>query len=95
VFAQLRGDSLEHLGQVHRLYMEANGTFSLVEAKEPAPGLSLVPGWDEEFRQMQPVAAGHFACGRCGQVQAAPALPAGACPACAAGQWEPAVEIIA
>ncbi len=95
VFAQLRGDSLEHLGQVHRLYMEANGTFSLVEAQEPAPGLSLVPGWDEEFRQLQPVAAGKFACGQCGQVQAASAPPATACPTCAARRWEPAVEIIA
>ena len=95
LYAQLRGESLEHLGQVHRLYMEANGTFSLVEAPQPVPGLSLVPGWDAEFRQLQPVAAGRFACGQCGQVQAAPALPTTACPVCRASQWEPAVEVIA
>lgn len=95
LFAQLRGESLEHLGQVRRLYMEANGTFSLVKEDEPCPGLSLVPGWDADFRQLQPAAAGQFACLRCGQVQAAPAPPATACPACAACTWEPAVEKIA
>ena len=95
LFAQLRGESLEHLGQVRRLYMEANGTFSLVEEKDaPPPGLSLVPGWDEEFRQLQPVAAGRFACGKCGEVQAVPTPPVTACPRCQARQWEPAVEAL-
>ncbi|MGI4867248.1 MAG: DUF421 domain-containing protein [Janthinobacterium lividum] len=95
LFAQLRGESLEHLGQVRRLYMEANGTFSLVEEEQPKPGLSLIPGWDERFRQLQPVAAGKFACLRCGQVLAAPAKPAHSCSRCGAQQWEPAVEAIA
>jgi uncharacterized membrane protein YcaP (DUF421 family) len=94
VFAQLRGESLEHLGQVRRLYMEANGTFSLVEEEKPQPGLSLVPSWDEEFRQLQPVAAGKFACGSCGEVLDAPTPPATACPKCQARQWEPAVDTL-
>ena len=94
LFAQLRGESLEHLGQVRRLYMEANGTFSLVEAAEPRPGLSLIPGWDKDFRGAQPVAAGQFACRECGQVQAAPQAPATPCPQCAACSWEPAVQAI-
>jgi len=94
LFAQLRGESLEHLGQVRRLYMEANGTFSLVEEKDAPPGLSLVPGWDDDFRQLQPVAAGKFACGKCGEVLAAPAPPATACPRCQARQWEPAVKAL-
>jgi uncharacterized membrane protein YcaP (DUF421 family) len=94
VFAQLRGESLEHLGQVRRLYMEANGTFSLVEEEKPQPGLSLVPSWDEEFRQLQPVAAGKVACGNCGEVLDAPTPPATACPKCQARQWEPAVDTL-
>ena len=94
LFAQLRSESLEHLGQVHRLYMEANGTFSLVEEKEPKPGLSLIPGWDKDFRQAQPVAPGQFACLECGQVQAAPQLPTTPCPHCKACKWEPAVLVI-
>lgn len=91
LFAQLRGESLEHLGQVHRLYMEANGTFSLVEADKPGPGLSLLPGWDQDFRQQQPVAPETFACLACGQLAAGAQAPATACPACGARTWEPAV----
>ena len=93
LYAQLRGESLEHLGQVRRLYMEANGTFSLVEEEEhPQPGLSLVPGWDKEFRKLQPAAAGRFACCNCGWVAKAPQAPATACPKCGAATYEPAVE---
>lgn len=92
LYAQLRGESLEHLGQVRRLYMEANGTFSLVEVEEnPPPGLSLLPGWDEDFRKAQPVTAGRFACRNCGWVAEAPQAPATACPKCHAAEWEPAV----
>jgi uncharacterized membrane protein YcaP (DUF421 family) len=94
LFAQLRGESLEHLGQVRRLYMEANGTFSLVEVDEPQPGLSLVPGWDAEFRQVQPAVPGAFACRQCGYVAKAAQAPATACSHCQATDWEPAVSVI-
>ena len=94
LFAQLRGESLEHLGQVRRLYMEANGIFSLVEEDEPRPGLSLIPDWDADFRGGQPAAPGQFACRECGQVVAAPQTPATPCPQCAARNWEPAVQAI-
>jgi uncharacterized membrane protein YcaP (DUF421 family) len=94
LFAQLRGDSLEHLGQVKRLYMEANGTFSMVEADEPAPGLSIIPGWDEGFRELQPVAAGKYACVACGYVEDAPQPPTKKCPHCTASEWHPAVEAL-
>jgi uncharacterized membrane protein YcaP (DUF421 family) len=94
LFAQLRGQSLEHLGQVRRLYMEANGTFSLVEEEDPQPGLSLLPGWDEDFRKLQPQAPGKFACLACGQVAEAAQLPTHQCPHCGVSQWEPAVKSI-
>lgn len=94
LFAQLRSESLEHLGQVRRLYMEANGTFSLVEEDEPKPGLSVIPGWDEGFRQIQPVVAGKSACCACGEVVDAPQKPDQPCPHCHAQQWEPAVEAV-
>ncbi|HET9502036.1 MAG TPA: YetF domain-containing protein [Hymenobacter sp.] len=94
LFAQLRGDSLEHLGQVRRLYMEANGTFSLVEEDEPRPGLSIVPHWDEDFCNVQPVVAGKLACQACGQVVDAAPAPTQNCPHCGAHEWKPAVEAI-
>ena len=95
LFAQLRGESLEHLGQVRRLYMEANGTFSLVEEEKPKPGLSLIPSWDESFRKLQPVAVGKFACLKCGQVLEVPDKPTSNCSQCGMQNWEPAVEAIA
>ena len=94
LFAQLRGESMEHLGQVRRLYMEANGTFSLVEETTPPAGLSLIPGWDHDFRQLQPVVPGSFACLKCGKVVPAPQLPTTACPHCQAHRWEPAVAAL-
>jgi hypothetical protein len=74
--------------------MEANGTFSLVEAPQPRPGLSLLPAWDEDFRRLQPVAAEAFACAVCGHVQTAPEKPAQPCPHCGAQTWEPAVDAL-
>jgi uncharacterized membrane protein YcaP (DUF421 family) len=94
LFAQLRGDSIEHLGQVKRLYMEANGTFSMVEADEPTPGLSIIPGWDEGFRELQPVVASKFACVACGNVEDASQSPTKSCPRCTASEWHPAVEVL-
>ena len=74
--------------------MEANGTFSLVEEDEPKPGLSVIPRWDEGFRELQPVAAGKFACAACGQVEAAAQKPASTCPHCGCPEWQPAVEAL-
>jgi uncharacterized membrane protein YcaP (DUF421 family) len=93
LFAQLRGDSLEHLGQVRRLYMEANGTFSLVEEDQPKPGLSIIPGWDEDFRKSQPVAPGAFACRSCGHVEQLTQTPTTPCPHCGEQLWDAAVEV--
>lgn len=49
VFAQLRTDSLRHLGEVDRLYIEANGSFTLIKAREVKPGLAIIPTNDPEF----------------------------------------------
>lgn len=49
LFAALREENIRHLGQVQRLYMEADGKFSLVAQKQPQPGLSVVPDWDPEL----------------------------------------------
>lgn len=39
----LRSGGMIHLGHVKRLYMEANGFFTLIEATAPKPGLSILP----------------------------------------------------
>lgn len=91
VVARLRGQGLHQLGQVKRLYMEANGTFTLIKQQPPHPGLTLAPDWDEAYIQRQPAVADTYACTWCGQVQQAPALPQTPCPRCSRTAWRIAV----
>jgi uncharacterized membrane protein YcaP (DUF421 family) len=49
VFAQLRSEGFRHLGEVKRLYLEANGSFSIVKESVPSYGLSVLPAADSEF----------------------------------------------
>lgn len=49
VLAQLRSESISHLGEVKRLYFEAGGTFSLLTRTKAKPGLSVLPHWDQEI----------------------------------------------
>jgi hypothetical protein len=86
VFAQLRSKGLRHLGGVQRLYLEAEGTFSVV-AQEPArPGLSIIPDWDEDFvGELKP--ATNRICGNCG----AGAESSRCCGNCGAARWVSAV----
>ena len=49
LFSQLRSENVDHMGEVKRLYMESNGSFSLIENNRPKPGLMVLPEWDKEF----------------------------------------------
>lgn len=53
VRAQLRYEGVRHLGEVKRLYIEANGSFALIREDHPKPGLSVLPKWDEDLMQEQ------------------------------------------
>jgi uncharacterized membrane protein YcaP (DUF421 family) len=53
VFAALRAEDIRHLGQVERLYMEADGKFSLVETEASKPGLCVIPHYDNLMRNRQ------------------------------------------
>lgn len=89
LFATLRGEGVKHLGEVQRLYMEANGSFSLVKAEVPTPGLSILPDWDKEFLRTQTSAPEIAACCSCGYKTPAPAQ--GTCPECREDEWGEAV----
>jgi uncharacterized membrane protein YcaP (DUF421 family) len=67
VFAQLRSANITHLGMVNRLYFEASGNFTVVQASEPKPGLSILPEWDKELISdlLSPVAT--QICYHCGE----------------------------
>ncbi|MBE7170756.1 MAG: DUF421 domain-containing protein [Williamsia sp.] len=66
IFAALRGEGIKHLGEVKRLYLEANGKFSLVPAEKKIPGLSIIPDWDAGLRQRQQETA-DTVCSTCGK----------------------------
>jgi uncharacterized membrane protein YcaP (DUF421 family) len=91
IFSHLREAGFMSLGRVHRLYMEAGGSFSFLRSLSPQPGLSLVPSCDPEFRAEQPVCGGTMACGGCGHVSTADSSSRNDCPRCAARCWTSAV----
>ncbi|SDE80364.1 Protein of unknown function [Dyadobacter soli] len=65
-FSQLRSNGIRHLGEVKRLYFEADGSFTLIRNADVPPGLGILPESDTEFvRQVcRPVSA--HVCRRCG-----------------------------
>ncbi|ADB39127.1 DUF421 domain-containing protein [Spirosoma linguale] len=87
LFAQLRSGGIIHLGQVKRLYMEANGAFTLIKDPKPRPGLSLIPAWDNDFVEQQPKAPHQCVCFRCGYLQQPLHQAADVCPNCSHNQW--------
>lgn len=67
VMAQLRGSEIYHLGEVQRLYLESNGSFTLIRNEKPHAGLSVIPGWDVDFLSSETIGAQKVCC-RCGQL---------------------------
>ncbi len=94
LFAQLRSSGLIHLGHVKRLYMEANGAFTLIEEPEPKPGLSVLPEWDTDFINQLEKAPGQHVCYHCGNLQLQPEAKqkTDACGKCGYKEWVPALK---
>ncbi|HEX8358177.1 MAG TPA: YetF domain-containing protein [Segetibacter sp.] len=67
LFAELRSENLKHLGMVKRLYMEANGTFTLVQNDARQPGLLVLPDWDEAFISENLRTTSTAICKECGE----------------------------
>jgi hypothetical protein len=44
LFAHLRGEEVRSDGETARVYLEANGPFSVVNLKPAVAGLSIIPG---------------------------------------------------
>jgi uncharacterized membrane protein YcaP (DUF421 family) len=89
VLSQLRIAGVTQLGQVERLYLEADGAFSMVRRPEPEPGLTVVPTWDAELLAEQQRAPEHSACAVCGKVATRGQEPA-RCTECESTSWTPA-----
>ena len=92
VFAQLRSQSISHLGMVRRLYFEAGGSFSMLKAVAPKPGLSILPGWDKQLDAYLNVRAAPEVCRHCGCPRpSGNTLENQSCTNCQSNQWEQAV----
>jgi maltose alpha-D-glucosyltransferase / alpha-amylase len=85
IFARLRALRVKHLGQVKRLYFEAKGDFTLVRNPEAAPGLTVLPAEDEEFRKAQRYSQEEYVCKNCGRRTMTIDTP---CKNCASGEFE-------
>ena len=90
--AQLRSNGIKQLGEVKRLYIEANGSFTLIPEEHPNPGLSIIPRWDDDFNQRFKKHEDIMVCQTCGIVQKKPFDPKMTCPNCKDCAWTNAVE---
>jgi uncharacterized membrane protein YcaP (DUF421 family) len=68
VFAGLRSQKIQHLGEVKRLYLESSGLFSIFKQENPQPGLSVLPEKDEQLHQAEPHDDVYCACLHCGYI---------------------------
>jgi uncharacterized membrane protein YcaP (DUF421 family) len=91
LFAQLRKAKIQQLGQVKRVYMEANGEFSVYQQTPPKPGLSVLPQQDKALLEAEPADNSLTACLRCGHTEPARQHPP-TCPRCHANHWTKAVN---
>jgi len=92
LFANLRAGNIQHLGQVKRVYLEADGEFSIYKQPEPKPGLSVLPEKDSELHRAEPRAEDVCACLQCGQVEPKGKAQNTVCPHCGCGDWTYAVN---
>jgi uncharacterized membrane protein YcaP (DUF421 family) len=90
LMAQLRSEKIIHLGEVKRLFIEANGSFTLIKNDQPLPGLSALPEEDEEFNNRFKKTDA-LICKACGMEN--PSFDHRmACPNCESKEWVSAVH---
>jgi uncharacterized membrane protein YcaP (DUF421 family) len=90
LFAELRSKGFRHLGEVKRIYIEANGSFSIVKEENPNCGLSILPAYDREFCEAQPD-AGEKVCWGCGKKKR-DNPDSDICSNCKHNRWENAIK---
>ena len=92
LFAQLRSEGVKHLGMVKRLYLEANGTFSLIKNAEPVPGIPVLPEWDTDLLSGLCLIVGKSGCNHCGNIVSVSVHSDTPCSHCGAAEWVNAVH---
>lgn len=91
-FAILRSQGIRHLGQVKRLYSEADGHFSVYKHDEAKPGLSVFPRTENDLPTKKEEVQNQQACCYCGNVvERADDTPL-PCSNCGNEDWIPAIQ---
>lgn len=90
IFMELRVEGIVQLGQVDRLYLEANGSFTVLRREHPKAGLSLLPDWDLEFRALKENKIEQAVCRVCGKSR----MLSSFCDNCDHSDFSKAVEAI-
>jgi len=91
LFALLRGESIRHLGEVERLYFEANGSLTVVKPDTPNAGLAVIPVIDKDFLDQQPQATANV-CRTCGSYEETAKNKDGKCSNCGDEEWVSAIR---
>lgn len=86
----LRVESVQQLGELWRVYLEADGCFSVYTRPEPQPGLSILPREDAPPPATTGPAQGRLVCASCGYLATATDHAGTHCLRCAAQDWVPA-----
>lgn len=92
IFSVLRSQGIRHLGQVKRLYSEADGHFSVFKLKEAKPGLSVFPRSDNVLPPKTEEVQHQHACCFCGNVVEKTDEPTAPCSNCGSKDWVRAVK---
>lgn len=90
IYAYLRTEGIEHLGQVRRVYWEVNGKFSVFRTQHSRPGLAILPENEKDLVHEMAV-PGTFACADCGNIMVSESAPQVRCTRCAQLSWTEAV----
>ncbi len=88
----LRTFGVRNLGELDRVYMEANGRLSVFRRDRPEAGLAISPPPEIDGRDGRAPAGPLACCGNCGLVvtrsaTAAPDARLGSCPECGQDRW--------
>jgi uncharacterized membrane protein YcaP (DUF421 family) len=90
VYAALRAQGVEHLGQLRRVYLEPSGDLSLVKYKRQRPGLLIIPESDSSHGRYER-AEDHYARSNCGNVVVSDHETLDYCDSCGEPRWTEAV----
>lgn len=93
MLTEFRVKGVYNLGKVQRVFLEANGAFTVyLFEDEEREGLCILPDWDEDYIREMTVAKGSFACGSCGHVVKSEQEPEQDCEHCGHHDWHPAIR---